>query len=133
MCDNGPAVQVEDLLSVVEERLFARLYRAKAPRQRPTAKPLAPLREAVESRSHTSATRAFKVFHGRIQDFLARSDLTRKCEVRLGAPEGEVYRWALTDIASKAHQEERPSAGWRSSQSATSDAISCHPGSPTSQ
>lgn len=48
VCDNGPAIQAEDLLEVVEERLFARLHRAQAPRQRPTPEPLTPLREAVE-------------------------------------------------------------------------------------
>ncbi|MCL5942128.1 MAG: recombinase family protein [Actinobacteria bacterium] len=48
LCDRGPAVKVDELISHVEERLFQRLKRAHAPRTRPPAPSIAPLREAVD-------------------------------------------------------------------------------------
>ncbi len=48
ICAAGPAVRAEELAATVEDRLFARLRRAAAPKQRKAPEPLTPLREAVE-------------------------------------------------------------------------------------
>ncbi|MCZ7663990.1 MAG: zinc ribbon domain-containing protein [Thermoleophilia bacterium] len=48
LCERGVAMRGEELTPHVEERFFQRLKRAHAPRARPSAQPIGPLREAVD-------------------------------------------------------------------------------------
>jgi DNA invertase Pin-like site-specific DNA recombinase len=47
LCESGVAVKVDELLPIVEERLFDRLRRARAPRRLPAPELLSPLEDAV--------------------------------------------------------------------------------------